>query len=183
MDVIQRFLKSKNFWVSTFRDLLFGGVVVGAIALGLFAYAGVWPPLVSVDGTSMLPHMDGGDLVLLQHVDPSQIVTYGTAKPEGYETFSDYGDVIVYRPFGRTDIAPVIHRAMAYVNQSEPLWPGSVQAPNAGFVTRGDNNYLYDQSSGICPNTPVKPEWILGVARYRIPFLGNIRNLFSFFHL
>jgi signal peptidase len=181
MDIIKKFMSSDNFWVSTFRDFLFAGAAVGVVALALFAYAGVWPPLVSVDGTSMDPHMKGGDLVLIQRVDASQIVTFDAAGGGAYRTFEDYGDVIVYRPFGRADMTPVIHRAMTYVNASEPMWKGSVPAPNDGFVTRGDNNYLYDQCSGICPNTPVRPEWVMGVARFRIPYLGHVRSLLGIF--
>jgi signal peptidase len=164
--IFKRFLKSNNFWVSTFRDILFAGVAVGAVALVLYAYAGAWPPLVSVDGLSMDPHMHNGDLVL---------------KAADYQTFENYGDVLVYRPFGRTDMTPVIHRAMAWVNASDPMWEGGLAAPSDGFITQGDNNYLYDQCSGICPNSPVKPEWIMGVARFRIPFLGYVRSLLGIF--
>ena len=178
--IFKRFMKSDNFWVSTFRDLAFAAVVVGAIGLVLYAYAGVWPPLVSVNGLSMYPDMHDGDLILVQHLDPSQIVTYAAAQSTGYQTFNNYGDVLVYRPFGRTDITPVIHRAMAWVNASDPMWSGSAEAPNSGYVTKGDNNYLYDQAAGICPNSPVKPEWVLGVARARIPYLGYVRSLLGF---
>ena len=181
--IFKRFMSSQNFWVSTFRDILFAGVAVGAIALLLYAYAGVWPPLVSVDGLSMDPHMHDGDLILIQKVSPDQIMTYAAAQSTGYRTFENYGDVLVYRPFGRADMTPVIHRAMMWVNASEPMWAGSVAAPDSGFVTQGDNNYLYDQCSGICPNAPVKPEWIMGVARLRIPYLGYVRSLLGIFHI
>jgi signal peptidase I len=181
MSAIKRFLSSDNFWVSTFRDILFAGLFVGAIALALYAYAGAWPPLVSVNGLSMDPHMHDGDLILIQKVDPAMIMTYDAAKDTGYQTFNDYGDVLVYRPFGRTDTTPVIHRAMTWVNASEPLWDGSVEATESGFVTQGDNNYLFDQSCGICPNSPVKPDWVLGVARMRIPYLGYVRSVLGLF--
>ena len=178
--IFKRFMKSDNFWVSTFRDILFAGVAIGAVALVLYIYAGAWPPLVSVDGLSMFPNMQNGDLILIQKLSPSQIQTYAEAKLDGYRTFNGYGDVLVYRPFGRADMTPVIHRAMARVSTSQPMWQGSVPAPNDGFVTQGDNNYLYDQSSGICPNTPVKADWILGVAKFRVPYLGYVRSLLSF---
>lgn len=180
VSIVTKFLKSKNFWVSLARDILFAATLVGAIALALYVYAGVWPPLVSVDGTSMFPHMKGGDLILIQKVDPSKIVTYEAGKDSGYSTFSDYGDVIVYRPFGRSDVTPVIHRAMYRASAETPMWEGSVASPNDGFITQGDNNFLFDQSCGISPNTPVKDEWVLGVARARIPFLGYVRSLFGF---
>jgi signal peptidase len=70
---------------------------------------------------------------------------------------------------------------MTWVNASEPMWDGGIAAPNSGFVTQGDNNYLYDQAAGICPNAPVKPEWIMGVAKFRIPLLGYVRGLLGIF--
>jgi len=180
VDLLKKFMTSKNFWVSTAREFLFAIAAIAVVAGVLFAYSGVWPPLVSVDGLSMFPNMQNGDLILIQKLSPDQIQTYAEAKQAGYTTFNGYGDVLVYRPFGRTDMTPVIHRAMTRVSASQPMWQGSVPAPNDGFVTQGDNNYLYDQSSGICPNTPVKTDWILGVAKFRIPYLGYVRSLISF---
>ncbi len=181
--LVHTFLNSKNFWVSLARDILSAFVAVAAIALILYAYAGVWPPMVSVEGTSMYPHMQDGDLILIQGIDRSKIVTYEDAQSSGYSTFNGYGDVIVYQPFGRKDMTPVIHRAMYYVNASEPMWQGSIPAPGAGYITQGDNNFLFDQSSGVCPNTPVEDGWILGVAKFRIPYLGYVRSVFSFIGL
>ena len=179
MDIIRKFLKSKNFWVSTAREFLFAFAFIAVVAGALYAYSGAWPPLVSVNGLSMYPHMQDGDLILIQKLSSDQIQTYDEARLSGYQTFDGYGDVLVYRPFGRTDMTPVIHRAMARVNASGPMWTGSSPAPNDGFVTQGDNNYLFDQSCAICPNTPVQDDWILGVARFRIPYLGYVRSLLS----
>ena len=179
-ELVRWYLKSDNFWVSLSRDVLSAVAVIAVIGLALYAYAGVWPPMVSVDGTSMYPHLQDGDLILIQHVDYSKIMTYDAGKAADYSTFGNYGDVIVYQPFGEKDMTPVIHRAMYRANASDPMWQGSVAAPNSGFVTKGDNNFLFDQSSGVCPNTPVKPEWVLGVARLRIPYLGYVRSLLSF---
>jgi signal peptidase len=182
-EIVHTFLNSKNFWVSLARDVLSAFAVVATIALALYLYAGVWPPMVSVDGTSMYPHMQNGDLILIQGIDKSKIATYAASKDTGYSTFDNYGDVIVYQPFGRKDVTPVIHRALYYVNASEPMWQGGIPAPNSGFITQGDNNYLFDQNSAVCPNTPVEEDWILGVAKFRIPYLGYVRNIFSLFHV
>ncbi len=182
-EIVHTFLNSDNFWVSLARDVLFAFATVGAIALALYLYAGVWPPMVSVEGTSMYPHMQDGDLILIQGIDRSKIETFEAAKASGYSTFGSYGDVIVYQPFGRKDMTPVIHRALYYVNASEPMWRGAIPAPNSGFITQGDNNFLFDQGSGVCPNTPVMDEWILGVAKFRIPYLGYVRSIFSFIHI
>jgi len=179
-EIVRTFMKSNNFWISLARDIVYAFSAVAVIAGALYLYAGVWPPLVSVSGTSMYPHMHDGDLILIQGIDKSKIVTYADAQGTGYSTFGGPGDVIVYQPFGRKDMTPVIHRAMYQVNASDPMWNGSVDAPNSGFITQGDNNFLYDQSTGICPNTPIKDDWILGVAKLRIPYLGYVRSLFSF---
>ena len=173
-------MKSDNFWVSLARETLFALVAVGAIALILFVYAGTWPPMVSVDGLSMFPNMHDGDLIIIQSIQKAPITTYQAAQATNYSSFNGDGDVIVYQPFGRKDTTPVIHRALYYVNASEPMWPGGIAAPNAGYITKGDNNFLFDQSSGVCPNTPVEDSWILGVAKFRIPYLGYVRSLFSF---
>lgn len=175
-------MKSDNFWVSLARETLSALVAVGAIALVLFLYAGVWPPMVSVNGLSMYPNMHDGDLIIIQGIQKSPVTTYQAAQGTGLSSFNDAGDVIVYQPYGRKDMTPVIHRALYYVNASEPMWSGGIQAPNPGYITKGDNNFLFDQSSGVCPNTPVKEEWILGVAKFRIPYLGYVRSLLSFIH-
>jgi signal peptidase I len=180
--MVNTFMKSENFWISLARDLLFAFASVGAIALVLFVYAGVWPPMVSVDGLSMYPDMHDGDLILIQGIGRAPITTYDAGRAGGYMTFGNYGDVIVYQPFGQKNMTPVIHRALYYVNASEPMWDGAIAAPNAGYITQGDNNFLFDQSSGVCPNTPVKEDWILGVAKFRIPYLGYVRSLLSFIH-
>ncbi|MDY7083083.1 MAG: hypothetical protein SXQ77_11945, partial [Halobacteria archaeon] len=51
-------------------------------------------------------------------------------------------------------------------------------ARHEGFVTKGDNNPFYDQARGI--SEVVKPKWVKGKAKYRIPIIGKIRLLFPF---
>ncbi len=45
-------------------------------------------------------------------------------------------------------------------------------APHEGYITKGDNN-LYPDQSGLRIE-PVKPEWVICVARVRIPYLGHL---------
>ncbi len=55
-------------------------------------------------------------------------------------------------------------------------------APYSGYITKGDNvvtNKHFDQEGQISYLTPVKDEWIIGTAQYRIPYLGYIRLFFS----
>jgi len=47
--------------------------------------------------------------------------------------------------------------------------------PQAGYITKGDNNAAYDQQGSISPRLPVKKEWVIGKATfYRVPLLGCI---------
>ena len=166
-----------RFWAGLLSDLLFAAGAVIAVVTVLYLYAGVWPPFVTVDGTSMLPNLQPNDLIIIRGLDRVNVTTYSAAQAEGQRSFNDYGDVIVYRPFGDANRTPVIHRAMYYVKEGQPMWPGGPVAPHDGYITQGDNNFLYDQSSAISQDQPVKPEWIIGIAEARVPYLGWLRSL------
>lgn len=171
-----------------------GAVVV--IGLLLFAISGVWPPMVAVESGSMEPHMQKGDLVFITDTGrfapdaahgETGVVTRDVARETGYWKFGAHGSVIVYdNP--EDDGPPVIHRAQFWVEEGENWYdeadPDHITArncaemrncpaPNAGFVTKGDANGEYDQVNGI--SKPVKPGWIVGTARVRIPYLGWVR--------
>lgn len=118
---------------------------------------------------------------------PTGVVTAATGSDVGYRTFGGPGSVVVYDDPGRGG-PPIIHRAEFYVEDGENWFdranPEYVSAescrelrncpaPHAGFITKGDANGRYDQVSGIAE--PVKPEWITGIARVRIPYLGWVR--------
>jgi signal peptidase len=67
---------------------------------------------------------------------------------------------------------------MYWVEVGEKM-PGGKPAPHAGYITKGDNNPGYDQQSlgvdtvnGKVPVEPVKPEWVVAVAKVRVPYLG-----------
>jgi signal peptidase len=161
------------------QDIAFSLAVVAAIALVLYLYAGMWPPMVSVNGVSMYPNMENGDLVFIQGLSRGDIQTYGSSVATGYKTYNNYGDVIVYKPFGDSARALVIHRAIRWVNQSEPMWDGGPPAPASGYITLGDNNHgvLDQMAPTICYGEPVRKDWILGIARFKLPYLGYLRSL------
>ncbi|MFC7172349.1 S26 family signal peptidase [Haloplanus litoreus] len=171
------------------------GAVV-AIGLLLFAISGVWPPMVAVESGSMEPHMHKGDLVFITDTgrfapdaarDGTGVVPRASGRDVGYWKFGEYGSVIVYdNP--RNAGPPVIHRAQFWVEEGENWYEQAdpeyvtasdcgempnCPAPNAGFVTKGDANREYDQVNGI--SEPVKPGWIVGIARVRVPYLGWVR--------
>ena len=147
---------TRRFWIEVAKDIAFiAGFMLVIMGL-LYAYSGTWPPMVAVDGHSMLPNMKPDDLILMQSLDRTNVTTYNEAVRQDYRTFNDFGNVIVFRPMGDSQVTPVIH---------------------SGYITQGDNNYLYDQSSPISQNQPVKREWILGVSQFRIPYLGKLRTI------
>ena len=199
--VVTRFRESESTPIVLFRETLSSALIVALVGALLFAVSGIWPPMVAVESGSMEPHMQKGDLVFV--TEPGRfapdaargttgIVTHEVGSETGYSTFGQAGSVIVYRQPGRFG-PPIIHRARFHVDAGENWYdranpdylPGdsceevpNCPAPNAGFVTKGDNNAMYDQVNAIGA-PPVRPEWVRGVARIRIPLLGWIRLVFS----
>lgn len=193
-------LRTDHTYVRVIREMVTSALAVVFVGVLLFAISGLWPPMVAVESGSMEPHMHRGDLVFVMepHRFPPDaatgetgVVPHRVGERVAYQKFGDYGDVIVYQPNG-TNSTPVIHRARFWVNASENWYdkadPAAITgsscreipncpAPHAGFITKGDANPLYDQSSGI--SGPVRPTWIKGTAEVRIPLLGHVRLQFS----
>lgn len=144
--MIETFRTSEHWAVSLARDILWVVAVVGGIALALFLVCGTWPALVTVESSSMEPHMNIGDLVVVVEENRfGPVQTWDDAHSTGYQKFGDYGDVIIYRPNGETDFwasigllplskqHPIIHRAMTWVDAGEPV-PSYIN-PFRGSVT------------------------------------------------
>ena len=191
------------------RDLLTSVLIVLLIGGTLFAVSGVWPPMVAVESGSMEPNMERGDLILVVDNDrfaPDSAVTNDgastgvvpadVAERQGRTKFGAHGDVIVFRPNGNVGRTPVIHRTMLWVEAGENWYdrgdPDALggaddceeldhcPAPHAGFITQGDNEFSnanYDQVTRL--SSPVRPEWIVGTAEIRVPYLGHVRLIFS----
>jgi|AntRauMinimDraft_3_1070383.scaffolds.fasta_scaffold01431_2 signal peptidase len=170
-------------------------ILIFTLIIGVpFFISGVWPPFVSILSESMEPNIDTGDMVFIVDNERynSEYTSYGgvqTIEDESRKSFNNYGDVIVYSRNGNSNSIPIIHRAAFYVEDNEN-WIHKANksklpslscnevtycpAPNAGIITIGDNNNGYDQAAGI--SKPVKSDWIIGRAEYRVPILGTIRN-------
>ena len=176
------------------RELLLSLSIVAAIGLVLFAATGVWPPMVAVESNSMDPNINKYDLVVVSEPGRfapgeanDQGLVMGETTDTSYESFNEPGSVIVYDYPGRVG-SPIIHRVRFQVEEDENWYHRASSdainaescaeltncpAPHAGYITKGDNNRRYDQANGVAP--VVKPEWVNGVARFRIPYLGRLR--------
>jgi len=103
-----------------YKVLVGGLLIMGMLLLAMLVYAGMWPPVYVVESASMqhsdersfIGTIDTGDLVIVQRSDGSDVRTYVESYADGHRTFGDYGDVIVYERYGRSDSTPIIHRAM-----------------------------------------------------------------------
>jgi signal peptidase len=168
--------------VSLGKDLLSVAAVVIVFMIISKLIFGLWTPMVAVESGSMEPHMEIGDIIFIKSFDRANPISYEEGKNSGYRSFENYGDVILYHPYGEEDVTPVIHRAMYRVEAGQPMWEGGPIAPHSGYITKGDNvvtNQHFDQEGDISYETPVKDEWVIGTAHYRVPYLGHVRLLFS----
>jgi signal peptidase len=122
----------------------------------LWAYSGVWPPLVVVesesmqhsDDTSYIGVIDTGDLVMVKETSGfDDVVTYVKGSNTGYATYGDYGDVIIYRPYGM-DVTPIIHRPllMIYANQTSHSFdiPDLALLPEGSWDLLGEEDRWWD---------------------------------------
>lgn len=164
--------------------LVIVGIIVG---LGI-AITGTWPFMVAVQSGSMEPHIHKGDVVILLGLNRvGKVVTWMEGIETNYKMFGDYGDVIVYHPNGDSSRTPIIHRVVAYVHKGEKI-PMLLRkdgktilvytnyiAGSDGYITQGDANIVPDQLAPGWSIKPVKEEWIVGVAKFRIPYVGWIR--------
>jgi signal peptidase len=96
-DKIKKFNKSENFWIGILRDFLFVISVVVVFASISKIALGLWTPMVAVESGSMIPHIKIGDIIFIQSIERTEIITYETGNKTGYKYFDIYGDVIMYK--------------------------------------------------------------------------------------
>src|SRR5207247_8305045 len=114
--------EEENFWKGLGKDLLVAAIIVVVFLGAIYAYAGVWPPLVVVESSSMqhadheslLGVIDTGDMVFQQAAPTrADVVTYLEGRASGYSTYGEYGDVIIFRRAGNP--TAVSDRAIMYI--------------------------------------------------------------------
>lgn len=182
------------------RDIGLALALVSILTISLVLVTGVWPPMAAVSSGSMSPHIGVGDAVVVTEphrfapgvADENGIVTYRAGADAGYSTLGTYGSVVLFdSPEGPSEA--VVHRAMFRVDKGENWYSRANEeylngaescselrncpAPHAGYITKGDANSNYDQAIGMHP--PVRPGWVKGVVRVKIPHIGWVRVLAS----
>lgn len=181
--------EQESLIVSIAKDFIIALVIVTIIGVLLFSYTGVWPPFASVESQSMAPNIEKGDLMLVVSEDKTSVNesfrntgVVIVRQSENFRSFGGRGHVIVFEPNGKESKIPIIHRPHFWVEDGENWYDdankeyvGSASscaelancpAPNSGFITKGDANPRYDQAANF--SRPVRKEWIIGVAKYRI---------------
>jgi signal peptidase len=198
---------TKAFFLSFIKDIITAVIIILIILSAMYAYARVWPPIVVIESNSMehkdagygrVGTIDAGDFTFVRRIDNyREIVTYYEGSKTGHKTYGAYGDVIIFQKNGLPG-TPIIHRAMLWIelNNSKydvpelglfgidainlpELGLENYRPPHEGFITKGDNNIVCDQQRRDI--MPVKPNWIIGVARAEIPWFGAIKLAFDDF--
>lgn len=129
------------------KEVAIAALAVAILMGGLYAYSGVWPPMVVVESGSMQHSdtkssfglIDTGDMVFVKSASRHQgITTYIDGRENNLWSYGGYGHVIVYRPYGNFSKVPIIHRAVAWVEVNETL---AQPLPGGGADY---NNYTFD---------------------------------------
>ncbi len=96
-----------------YKVLVGGLLIMGMLLLAMLVYAGMWPCVRGGVGqhaaqrrAQLHRHHRHRDLVIVQRSDGSDVRTYVESYADGHRTFGDYGDVIVYERYGRSDSTP-----------------------------------------------------------------------------
>lgn len=137
---------------SLYFEPLVALAIIVVLIVGLYAYTQNWPPVYVVESQSMqhgttdiLGLVNTGDLVLAQKVDTASVVPYVVGVATGYQTYGEYGDVLLYHPNGGGG-TPIIHRAIAYLQWNG----GSYSVPDLNGLPCGSAaNAVYST-----PGTP-----------------------------
>lgn len=138
----------QQFWRGTgrvgwLRDIVFAGLAVIIVIGSIFAYSSTWPPMVVIESgsmmhandRSMLGVIDTGDLTLVKKVDSRPgVVTYFEGLKTGYQTYGNYGDVIIYAKNGHKEITPIIHRALVWLELNSSTGAGLSPSAPKGVI-------------------------------------------------
>ncbi len=168
----------KEGTVSFLKEVAIAALAVGIVLGGLYAYSGVWPPMVVVESGSMqhsdteskIGVIDTGDMVFVRDVKSHErVVTYVDGRENNLNNYGDAGNVIVYRPYGDTTKVPIIHRAVAWVEVND----SRVQELPGGAIDY--DNYTFD--------VPILGLVGMGIYNFTIPSYGYTEMDFTIYLL
>jgi signal peptidase len=184
---LHTFRTSEETKIVYVREISYVLGTVGLIVAILYLICGTWPAIVTIESGSMEPNMNIGDLVLVvAHNRFGTLQSYAEGEQTGHEKFGLPGDVIIFRANGNRELHPIIHRALYWSEEGEEhIFYDDARAieytaPNAGYITKGDNNSIEDQVGwenyrGLgSPILPVEEQWIVGKAYAKIPYVGYL---------
>jgi len=118
-------------------------IYVAAFAVLLFWAYFVQADTRRVDGTSMLPTLEGGDLVVIQNVPIKDI---------------QVGNIIVYNGLCSASGLSVVHRVIQITSSD-------------GLITKGDNNPEPDQYDDEIATGPITQQCLEGKVVFVIPYV------------
>jgi signal peptidase I len=181
--------EKKNPWKGLARDVLIAGAIVAIVLASLYAYAGVWPPLVVVESSSMqhsstessLGVIDTGDMVFQQAAPTTDsIVTYVRGRAAGYATYGDFGDVIIFRHDGSS--TPVIHRAIMYVTLHVVVENGTARqtADVPEIASLPNSEWFAENRTGGAPRPTRNPMSLTSLSILNMGFRREINLTFNF---
>ena len=130
-------------------------IYVAAFAVLLFWAYFVQADTRRVDGTSMLPTLEGGDLVVIQNVPISDI---------------HVGDIIVYSGLCSTSGLSVVHRVIDI-------------AAGGGLITKGDYNPEPDQYQEQIATGPITQQCLEGKVVFVIPYVELLAYYVDYYGL
>ncbi len=157
MALFQDLMKMKGFVI----PVLVLVVIMVSITFASRAISGTNLPFAAVESGSMEPNMPTGSLLFIQYVSGEDLVA--GAEPTGDVVIFHTSDVSVtdYFFFTVYEPTPISHRAIMKTMINGTYY----------VLTKGDNNYGYDQP----PTDPSKwvPETrIIGKVTFFIPYIG-----------
>jgi signal peptidase len=117
--------KGKSF-LSSIKAFIVAPLIFLIVLGSVFAYSGIWPPMVVIESKSMqhsstmsyLGTADTGDIVIVKKVTSlGEVETYVDGVASGHATYGEYGDVVIYYKGGM--VKPIIHRAIVNLEYNE----------------------------------------------------------------
>ena len=175
---------SEDGWKAWVRDIAIAVTIVVVILAAIYAYTGVWPPLVVVESgsmqhsetTSYIGVIDTGDLVFVKAAPArSDVVTYVQGRATGYQTYGDYGDVIIFRVAYDPSATPIIHRAIMYVIPNGTSGEVFADVPQLALLPPQDWGGISAAGKATHDTYDLQEAWISGMG-----FNHNLNITFNF---